>query len=114
MKVLESIYLAEKIHCMDKVVLGSAFHISNNNAFAQFKPQEDQRNGRNKEHPSSYPTVEEQMAGHLTRLPIQHPAQRAYNKEIQWPQNKRTPPKDLDSRSQEILSLYDTPPAQAF
>ena len=57
---------------------------------------QDQRNGRNKEHPLSYPTAENQMVWtpHKTANPT--PSSTCIKQKIQWPQSKRTPPEDLD------------------
>ena len=72
------------------------------------------RNGRNKEHPSSYPTAEDEMFGHLTRLPIQHPDRRAYNTKFSGHTARGRPRKTWINRVKETLSLYNIPPAQAF
>ena len=52
--------------------------------------------------------------GHLTRLPIQHPAQRAYNTRFSSRKARGRPRKTLINGVKETLSLYNIPPAQAF
>ena len=52
--------------------------------------------------------------GHLTRLPIQHPAQRAYNTRCSGRKARGRPRKTWINGVKEILSLCNIPPAQAF
>ena len=52
--------------------------------------------------------------GHLTRLPIQHPAQRAYNTRFSGRKARGRPQKTWINGVKETLSLYSIPPAQAF
>ena len=52
--------------------------------------------------------------GHLTRLPIQHPAQRAYNTRFSGRRARGRPRKTWINGVKETLSLYSIPPAQAF
>ena len=52
--------------------------------------------------------------GHLTRLPIQHPAQRAYNTRLSGRKARGRPRRTWINRVKETLSLYNIPPAQAF
>ena len=52
--------------------------------------------------------------GHLTRLPIQHPAQRAYNTRVSGRKARGRPRKTWTNGVKETLSLYKIPPAQAF
>ena len=52
--------------------------------------------------------------GHLTRLPIHHPAQRAYNARFSGRNARRRPRKTWINRVKETLALYNTPPAQIF
>ena len=51
--------------------------------------------------------------GHLTRLPIQHPAQRAYNIRFSGRKAIGRPRKTWIKGVKETLSLYNIPPAQA-
>ena len=52
--------------------------------------------------------------GHLTRLPIHHPAQRAYNTRFSGRKARGRPRKTWINGVTETLSLYNIPPAQAF
>ena len=52
--------------------------------------------------------------GHLTRLPIQHPAQRAYYTRFSGRKVRGRPWKTSVKGVKETLSLYNIPPAQAF
>ena len=51
---------------------------------------------------------------HLTRLPIHHPAQRAYNTRFSGCKARGCPQKTWINGVKETLSLYNIPPAQAF
>ena len=50
--------------------------------------------------------------GHLTRLPIQHPAQRADNTRFSGRKARGRPRKTWTNGVKETLSLYNIPPAQ--
>ena len=52
--------------------------------------------------------------GHLIRLPIHHPAQRAYNTRFSGRKARGRSRKTWINRVKETLSLYNIPPAQAF
>ena len=52
--------------------------------------------------------------GHLTRLPIQQPAQRAYNTRFSGRKARGRPRKTWINGVKETLSLCNIPPAQAF
>ena len=52
--------------------------------------------------------------GHLTRLQIQHPAQRAYNTRFSGRKARGRPRKTWINGVKETLSLYNIPPAQVF
>ena len=52
--------------------------------------------------------------GHLTRLPIHHPAQRAYNTRFSGRKARGRPRKTWINGVKETLSLYNIPTAQAF
>ena len=52
--------------------------------------------------------------GHLARLPIQHPAHRAYNTRFSGLKARGRPRKTWINGVKETLSLYNIPPAQAF
>ena len=52
--------------------------------------------------------------GHITRLSIQHPAQRAYNTRFSGRKARGRPRKTWINGVKETLSLYNIPPAQAF
>ena len=52
--------------------------------------------------------------GHLTRLPIQHPAQHAYNTRFSGRKARGRPRKTWINGVKETLSLYNIPPALAF
>ena len=52
--------------------------------------------------------------GHLTRLPIQHPAQRAYNTRFSGHKARGRPRKIWINGVKETISLYNILPAQAF
>ena len=57
---------------------------------------QDQRNGRNKEHPSSYPTAEDQMVWISHKIASPTPSSTCILHNIQRRQSKRAPPEDLD------------------
>ena len=52
--------------------------------------------------------------GHLTRLPMHHPAQRAYNTRFSARKARGRPRKTWINGVKETLSLYNIPPAQVF
>ena len=51
---------------------------------------------RNKEHPPSYSTTEDQMVWTSHKTANIPPSSTCIQHKIQWPQSKRTTPKDLD------------------
>ena len=56
---------------------------------------QNQRNGRNKEHPPSYSTAEDQMVWTSHKTANASPSSTCIQHKIQWPQSKRTLPEDL-------------------